>query len=309
MFASMFQCTYHIVIHCEAAPNVVLVFITFSSITKMKILYLLCLVGVVSANPIKDCKEVQLHNKPHVKHVIGLGLNRPYQLAYDHKEHKVFFSYNVGNDTEDTFQIGYIKKDHLKHENVPDVKNGFAIAVDSKDDVIYFGGSDGIYKLHLKPNSTVHKIVSGHNIWDMFFKHHLYFINYPSQHLYKCIHGKSGVEVEHQKHIHEKIYQFVIDGDDDTFITNETGLYRIKNGTEHRIFYGEPTIFRAIEVNNKGVAYFSAKDGIYVANKTSNTLDIVARIKNIFGLAFDNDDNIIYSSPYEIIKLLPERCK
>ncbi|XP_034841447.1 ommochrome-binding protein-like [Maniola hyperantus] len=276
----------------------------------MIIKLILCLLVVVRANPANsDCKEVRLNNKPHKKHVIGMGLNRPYQLAYDLKEHKVFFSYNIGDDSEDTFQIGYIKKDHIKHEDVPDVRNGFAIAVDNKDNIIFFGGSDGIYEQHLKPNSTVQKIVRNHNIWDMFFKHHLYFINYPSQHLFKCIRGKHGIETEHQKHIHEKIYQFVIDGDDDTFITNETGLYRIKNATNHRIFYGEPTIFRAIEVNNKGVAYFSAKDGIFVANKTSNTLEIVAHMKNIFGLAFDKDDNIIYSSPYEIIKLLPERCK
>ncbi|XP_023940158.2 ommochrome-binding protein-like [Bicyclus anynana] len=275
----------------------------------MKIKLILFLIVIVRAKENSECKEIHLNNVPHKKHVLGMGLNRPYQLAYDLKEHKVFFSYNVGNDTEDTFQIGFLKKGHIKHEEVPDVVNGFAIAIDNKDDVIYFGGSEGIYKHHLKPNSTVEKIVSDRNVWDMFFKHHLYFIEYPSQHLYKCVHEKSGVATEHQKHIHEKIYQFVIDGDEDIFITNETGLYRIKKNTTDRIFYGEPTVFRAIEVNNKGVAYFSAKDGIYVANKTSDTLENVARIKNIFGLAFDNDDNIIYSSPYEIIKLLPERCK
>lgn len=277
----------------------------------MQVVILLCVFALVNASEEKEnCEGVQVHDKFHKKHVIGMGLNRPYQLAYDHSEHKVFFSYNFGKDDEDLFEIGYIEKGHIKHKTIKEIENGFAIAINNKDNVIYFGGSNGIYKHHLKSNdSKVEKIISGHNVWDMFFKHNLYFIDYPAQHLYKCEHEKTGMKIQHQKHIHEKIFQFVIDGENDIFITNETGLYRIKNGTDHRIFYEGPKLFRAIEINNKGKAYFTGQNGIFIANKESNTLEKIAHIKNIFGLAFDNDDNIIYSNPSEIIKLLPEECK
>ncbi|CAH0722742.1 unnamed protein product, partial [Brenthis ino] len=173
--------------------------------------------GAKASEEKENCEGVEVHDKFHKKHVIGMGLNRPYQLAYDHSEHKVFFSYNFGKDDEDLFEIGYIEKGHIKHK-------------------------------------------------------------------------------------------FAIDGDNDIFITNETGLYRIKNGTDHRIFYEGPKLFRAIEINNKGRAYFTGQNGIFIANKESNTLEKIAHIKNIFGLAFDNDNNIIYSNPSEIIKLVPEEC-
>ncbi|XP_026484564.2 ommochrome-binding protein-like [Vanessa tameamea] len=282
----------------------------------MKILLIIFLVCVTSAksndsekSPEKKCEGIHVHDKFHKKDVIGIGLNRPYQLAYDHGDHKIFFSYNTGKDDEDSFEIGYIEKGHIKHKVLPSVENGFAIAIDNKDNLVYFGGSEGIYKQHLKTNgSKVEKVISHHNIWDMFFKHHLYFIEYPSQKLYKCEHDKTKIKIEHQKVIHEKIFQFAIDGDDDMFITNETGLYRIKNGTDHRIHYDGPKIYRAIEIDNKGVAHFSGQNGIFIVNKENDTLEKIAHIKNIFGLAFDNNNNIVYSDPHEIVKLLPEEC-
>lgn len=283
----------------------------------MKLFTILCLIGVIyseegekkSSEEKEKCDGVHVRDKFHKKQIIGMGLNRPYQLAYDHSEHKIFFSYNSGDDNKDLFEIGYIEKGHIKHKVIEEVKNGFAIAINNQNNVIYFGGSEGVYKHHLKSNdSKVSKIVSGYDVWDMFFKHHLYFIDYPSQKLYKYEHEKSGVQIGHQKHIHEKVFQFAIDGDNDIFLTNSTGLYRIKNGTDHRIFYDGPKVFRAIEINNQGEAYFSGQNGIFVANKKNDSLEKIAHIKNIFGLAFDGDDNIIYSNPSEIIKLVPEEC-
>ncbi|VVC87952.1 ommochrome-binding protein-like [Leptidea sinapis] len=262
-------------------------------------------------NETHKCEDILVHDKPHKKHIVSKGLNRPYQLAFDKHEHRIFFSHNIGSDNEDEFEIGYIEKNQMLPKTVASVINGFAIAVDNNDDVIYYGGSEGIYKENLKGmeavNDTkkVHEVVKGHNIWDMFYKHALYFITYPTQHLYKLT---SKNEIERQKHVHEEIYQFAIDGHDDTFITNETGLFLIKNETKERILYKGPKVFRAIEINNKGTAYFSGKNGIYVANKTHHALDLVVKVKNIFGLAFDNDDNIIYSNPHAIVKLLPGKC-
>ncbi|CAH2099740.1 unnamed protein product [Euphydryas editha] len=285
----------------------------------MKNFLMLCFVCLIAAATLSDansstadkekCEGIHVRDKFHKKVVIGMGLNRPYQLAYDHHNHKIFFSYNIGKDDEDSFEIGYIEKGHIKHKVLKEVENGFAIAINNNDNVVYFGGSDGIYKLHLKTNDSVtEKILSHQNIWDMFFKHHLYFIVYPSQKLYKYEHSKNKTKPEHQKSIHEKIFQFAIDGDDDKFITNETGLYRIKNGTDHRIFYEGPKIYRAIEIDNKGVAHFSGQNGIFVANKKNDTLEKIAHVKNIFGLAFDSNNNIIYSDPHEIVKLVPEEC-
>ncbi|KAI5631207.1 hypothetical protein NE865_16068 [Phthorimaea operculella] len=249
------------------------------------------------------------------KEVLAQGLNRPYQLSYHRKKHEIFFSNNVGNDTEDKFEIR-----RLYHNGtdvtIEEVENGFATAIDEENQIAFFGGSSGVYKMDLE-DGKITRILEKYDIWDMFFKKHLYFIEYPEQKLYKYTPNKKKAsknkkkeyEAVHEQWIHEKVYQFVIDGDNDVFITNETGLFMIKNGTEHRIRINGETVFRAIEINHKGEAFFAGKNGIHVVRKPEHTLDEIAHVKNIFGLTFDNDGMIIYSDPLKIIKLLPSECK
>lgn len=254
------------------------------------------------------CEGVHVHGKVHRRHVIMNGINRPYQLAIYNHEHKIFFSYNVGEDTKDTFAIGFVKINDTMVTEINGIKNGFAVAVDEHNKTAYFGGNDGIYADNLEKSHLKH-IVKNRDIWDLqIFNHHLYFIQYPSQRLHKYnFHAKN---VTLQEHIQEKIYQFAIDGDGDTFITTRDGLFEIKNGTNDRIPYQKgPKVFRAIEVNHKGVAHFCGQSGIYVAHKANHTLIEIASIRNIFGLTFDSEDNIIYSNPHEIVKLLPHDCK
>lgn len=280
----------------------------------MKPLLILCVIAIISAKESKKneskCEGIHIRDKFHRKQVLGMGLNRPYQLSYDQTEHRVYFSYNVGKDNEDSFEIGYLIKGHHEHRVLKTVENGFATAIDNKNGILYIGSNEGIFKKHLKTNgSEVERVITKHDVWDIFFKDHLYFITYPAQHLYKIITEKDKKIAEREKHIHEKIYQFAIDGDNDIYITNDTGLYRIKNGTKDRVWYEGPTVYRAIEINNKGIAHFSAQNAIYVPNKTNHSLEKIAHIKNLFGITFDSDDNIIYSDPHEIVKLLPENCK
>lgn len=253
------------------------------------------------------CEGVHVHGKLHKRHVIMNGINRPYQLAIYNHEHKIFFSYNVGEDTKDTFGIAFVKINDTMPTDIDGIKNGFAVAVDEHNKTAFFGGNDGIYADDQTKSNGLKHIVKDRDIWDMFYKHNLYFIQYPSQRLHKYDFKEK--KVTPQEHISEKIYQFAIDGDGDTFITTRDGLFDIKDGADSRIPYAGPKVFRAIEINHKGVAHFCAKNGIYVANKKNHTLIEIASIKNIFGLTFDSSDNMIYSNPHEIVKLLPHDCE
>uniref|UniRef100_A0A2A4K3H5 Ommochrome-binding protein-like n=1 Tax=Heliothis virescens TaxID=7102 RepID=A0A2A4K3H5_HELVI len=254
------------------------------------------------------CEGVHVHGKLHKRHVIMNGINRPYQLAMYNHEHKIYFSYNVGEDTQDTFGIAYVKINDTMPTEIKGIKNGFAVAVDEHNKIVYFGGSDGIYSHNLTHPEGLKHLVKDRDIWDMqYLDHHLYFIQYPSQRLHKYDAKEHNVSL--QEHIKGKIYQFVIDGDGDTFITTRDGLFEIKKGANHRIPYEGPKVFRAIEVNHNGVAHFCAKSAIYVAHKANHTLIEIASIKNIFGITFDSEDHIIYSNPHEIVKLVPHDCK
>lgn len=254
------------------------------------------------------CHGVHVNGTLHRRRVIMNGINRPYQLAMYNAEHKIFFSYNDGEDTKDTFGIAFVKINDTMPTQINGIKNGFAVAIDEHNKTVYFGGSEGIYADNLEKSNGSKHIVKGRDIWDLqVFNHILYFIEYPSQRLHKYNVEEKNITIQH--HIHEKIYQFAIDGDGDTFITTKDGLFEVKEGANNRIPYTGPKVFRAIEVNHKGIAHFCAKSAIYVAHKKNHTLIEIASIKNIFGLTFDSSDNIIYSNPHEIVRLLPHDCK
>ncbi|CAG9782883.1 unnamed protein product [Diatraea saccharalis] len=277
----------------------------------MKLQLLLIITHTVFAQHDKDKKErilenIDIDHRPHERKIIIDGIDRPYQLAYHAKENRqeiVYFSYNCGLFNESTFEVGYAVNGTPVPVPIKGVKNGFATAINVKDNVIYYGGSDGIYRQNLSdPISEVVHLEHKYNVWDLFYKDHLYFITFPKKRLYKY---KTLNYSEIQTHIREKIYQFAIDGEGDTFITNKTGLFMIKNGTNHRIHIKGATVFRAIAVNKKGEVHLCGRNEIYVVHKTKRVLREIAKIKNIFGLTFDIDNNIIYSDPHQIVRLVP----
>lgn len=258
------------------------------------------------SNKNDECENsVLVKGKKHKKVVWVENIDRPYQLAfYQHKE-ILFYSYNVGIEEEDTFKIAYLHKHSYEHHDL-EIENGFATAVDDENHVVYFGGNLGIYKYHPDKNRTrAEKILSKYNVWTMFFRKKLYFIKYPIQRLYELdVHHNKSIP-ERVKHIHEKIYLYGIDGNHHQYITNDTGLYQIKNGSSERIRYHGEHVFRGMAVDKKGEIYFCGKHGIFVANHHNHTLQEILHVRNIFGLTFDNHNNIIYSNPYEIVTLYP----
>lgn len=288
---------------------------TFScNFIKMNVILILSLFGVVSANINPKCEGKYVRQVFNKMDVIEQGLNRPYQLSYYEKKHEIFFSNNAGDITEDKFEIRRLNGSaaNITNVKIDGVENGFAIAIDNENNEAYFGGSDGIHLYDLKEDK-LKKIIDNHDIWDMFFRKHLYFITYPGQRLYAEFRKKhfkqSEWKASRMNWINEKIYQFAIDRDDDMFFTNVTGLFLIKNGTQHRKHITGETVFRCIEVDNQGEAHFCGKNAIFVVNKSTHALEEIAYVKNIFGLTFDPNGHIIYSNPTKIVKLTPSVCK
>ncbi|XP_028175967.1 ommochrome-binding protein-like [Ostrinia furnacalis] len=261
---------------------------------------------------------INVHGKPHMELTVIDGVNRPHQLSYYKRRaaklfQEVYFSYNVEQQNESTSTIGYIGFQVPRPGNptarihkISSVKNGFATAIDYANNVIYLGGSEGIYEQNLMLGglSEPHLFIPNRNIWDLFFKDNLYFIEFPSRRLYKVVQVNNKTESV-QSHIHEKLYQFVIDGDGDTFLSNKSGLFMIRKDTNNRIHIKGAKAFRAFKVSRKGVAYFCGKNKIYVADKEKESLVKIASIKNITGLTFDYDNNMYFSDPHRIAKLLP----
>lgn len=251
----------------------------------------------------KKCDTIEIQGKQHSKFTWLQNIDHPYHLAFDKHKEMLYFSYNYGSNEEDTFQVAYVEKKAPHKVHNISIANGFATAIDQENHVVYIGADRGIYKYH--PDKHENKKINNKNIWSMFLKKELYFITYPKQQLYKInVHKNESKSSKVKHNIDGKIYLYGIDGNNNEYFTNNTGLYKIKNGTNDIIHYEGEKIFRALAVNNKGEIHFAGKNGIYVTHKHNHTLEEIAHIRNIFGLTFDQDDNIIYSDAHNIITVL-----
>lgn len=255
----------------------------------------------------EECGSVTIRGKPHKRDVWVRDLKCPYQLSFYKEQDILFYTYDVGIENEDTFEIAYYLKHNKTSHIIHNVTNGFATAIDQENHTIYIGSNSGIYKCNPKETNMtiIHKFISKFNIWSLIFKKHLYFISYPSQRLFEVKENNGNHSVFKVHEIKERIYHYAIDGNENQYIVNKTGLYKI-NATLHRTLIDDKKVFTCMTADNKGEIHFCDRhSGIYVHNKHNNTLDIVVNINNVYGLTFDKNNTMIVSNNKEIVSFVP----
>ncbi|XP_030032763.1 ommochrome-binding protein-like [Manduca sexta] len=255
----------------------------------------------------KVCDGIIINGTYHEQEILHRDLDRPFLLSVDHSTNDLYFSYNVKVD-EDDFRSARLNLNSKEFKNIEGVSNGFAQAVDPSTNDIYIGGSDGIYKYDPRNNKAELFAQRGMNIWTLYYKDFLYFSNFPSQFLYVLIDGKSERLAELQD---TKVEHFVIDNEDVMFYTNNTGLYGHKKGTLDSVLYKEigSIGIRALTTDINGNVYACFSDGVYAVRKATQSLEKIFDIDDAFGLAFDNNNNIVYSDAVKLIRLRPNRSK
>lgn len=280
----------------------------FRSQAKMKLILLLSCIILVQAAVIKEedsCDGVVVNGVYHDGEVLKAELDRPYSLAVDRTTDTLYFSYSIQNE-DNMSKSAKIDLKTKEFKTIDDVPNGFAQAIDQKSHEVYIGGCDGVYKY----NPTSHKSefigVKGANIWNIFYKDVLYYSEFPSQFLYTFSDGQSTRFVDLQD---TKVDGFIIDDDDEIFFTNATGFYGQKKGTDNATLYMELSDngARGITTDMKGQVYVCFQEAIFVVNKKKQELDKVADMYDAFGLAFDNENNMIYADATKVVRLTPNR--
>lgn len=93
------------------------------------------------------------------------------------------------------------------------------------------------------------------------------------------------------------------------FFTNATGLYSQAKGTKNAVLYEEFPIVRGLTTDVNGNVYVCLSDGIYAVNKEKLVLEKVLNVDDAFGLAFDNDNNIVYADATRLVRLKPSKSK
>ncbi|XP_068624524.1 ommochrome-binding protein-like [Battus philenor] len=278
----------------------------------MQILILLSTLAAIQSAAVseeKECEGVIIDGVYHDKEVLKTDLDRPYSLAVDFGTNILYFSYSL-KKTDDVFKSVKINLYTKEYSEVEGIDNGFVHTVDQNNHVPYIGTSQGIYKYNYTTRtSAIVYGASDSDIWEIYFKDALYYSDFPSQFLYVLKYGESMrfKELEHTKVIH-----FAIDKDDVMFFTNGTGLYSQPIGTEDAYLYeklenGERV--RGFANDLKGNVYACFQDGIYKVDTATGTLKLIVPVDDAFGVAFDANNNIVYSDYQSVIHLKPNKNK
>ncbi|CAH2098593.1 unnamed protein product [Euphydryas editha] len=256
---------------------------------------------------VKPCDGVMINGTYHEIEELKTGIDRPYMLAVDYSTNTVYFSYSLNSDN-DGFKTASINLNTKVFADLNGINNGFAQAVDPKNDEVYVGGSDGIYKYNKTAKSAELFTAKGSNIWNIFIKDRLYYSDFPSQFLYVYLNGES---VRYKDLEDTKVDFFIIDKDDTIFFTNATGLYSQQKGTKDATLYQEFPVngVRGLTTNINGDPFACFEDGIYKIDKSDVSLKKIIEIDDAFGLAFDKDSNIVYSDATKLIRLKPNKDK
>lgn len=272
----------------------------------MKLLIILSSLIAIQARTVKrqsECNIITINGTNYEIESLYKDLDRPFLLAVDHSTNVLYFSYSVKVD-EDEFRSARLNLNTKEFKNIEGVNNGFAQTIDQKSHNIYIGGSTGLYKYNYGEDKAEFIGANNVNIWTIFFKDVLYYSTYPSQFLYTFIDGESTRFVDLED---TKVDNFVIDNEDIIFFTNNTGLYSQKKGTKDAKLYKEFTVVgvRGLTVDLNGNVYACLQDGIYAVKKSDNSLERVLYVDDAFGVAFDNDNNIVYSDATSVFRLKP----
>lgn len=227
------------------------------------------------------------------------NLGRPYNLVLHKFSNILFFSHTIHNGTEVDFEImsyDMSKKEIQKVEGIP---GGYAIAYDPGNDDVYFGGHDGIYKYNFLNKSAEFFAEEGKSIWGLFVRKNFYYIEYPTQKLYVLVNEKF---VQVAEAVNIEVDNFFVSKHNDIYFANKTALYKVEKNSKNTIVLSDEITVRQIVEDSYGDIYFSG-NGIYVENKPYFSVKKVADI-DVFGIAFDENDYVMYSDRNAIYRLV-----
>ncbi|XP_053619706.1 ommochrome-binding protein-like isoform X2 [Plodia interpunctella] len=246
-----------------------------------------------------SCDSVKIRGTWYIKVVIWKDVIRPMNLNVHKSSNTLFFSYSVSDTIVDVdSQIAYIHLNRDEFGAVSGVIGGCAIAIDQYDDIIYLGGSHGIYTYNMYTKLTDPYKGDNINIWSLFYNRNLFCITFPKQKLYVEIDGNFAPVREFERC---EVDQFFANNKY-MFFANKTGLFSYNvNRSRAEIIQNVISVRQITEDNNENI-YVCSNLGTFLL-KDGKLIKFI-NLKSIYGIAFDNDDNIIYSSDREIVKLV-----
>ncbi|KOB70521.1 Uncharacterized protein OBRU01_15178 [Operophtera brumata] len=252
------------------------------------------------------CDGLIFNDVYYEKETLFNRLGKPYNLVMHKYSGVIFFSSTLRNESLLDFGITACHVDKKNCIEISGIPGGYAIAYDSDNDDIYFGGHDGIYKYNFQTDKADFFGEKGKSIWGLFVKNYLYYIEYPSQKLF-VYKDKKYVELPQAKNTEVDI--FFISKNNDVYFSNNTALMKNERGTKDLLFLDDQLVIRQIAEDEFGDVYFVASDGVYIEDKPYAKIKKIADIDQAFGLTFDVNERVIFSDKDSINRLNPSQYR
>lgn len=238
------------------------------------------------------------------KHIILADANVPSKLSIDRLSNTLFFCINADEFSDQSFHLVVLDLNTGLNAIIPGIQNGFASAVEPEG-AVYLGGSNGIFEFNYRTFDVYGTaILKGVDIFDMYFHKYLYFVETATQNLFVW---KNGGKTSIKELEGYGIQHFLVNNFEDILFVNSSGVYMLRKGTKLPITFGGASTtahFRGMTADINGLPYLIAQDGIYTIDMTQRHVVKTIPMENIFGLAFDKDNNMVYSDERSVVKLI-----
>lgn len=249
----------------------------------------------------KPCNRFKIGDNYFEKELVWTGIGRPYNLNAHRRSNTIFFSYSTVDRFEDVdFQLAYVDIDSKLPQNIAGIRGGCAVTINQKTDDIYLGGIEGIYKYNMVTKIADFYSEAGKNIWSLSYNRNLFYISYPDQKLFIEVNGKFAVVKEFK---YFEVDHFHVSNKGWIYFANSSGLFTYDNYKMKVYVLNNLLTVRQMAEDAEGNMYICAASGVYVITKDNKTLKQVIDLKNLHGLTFDRENNIIFSDESSIIRL------
>nr|QTY40894.1 venom polypeptide precursor [Doratifera vulnerans] len=277
----------------------------------MQFLAVLCCVAAVVASGAggpADC-GVTFDGSSYRKEVVAANLVLASNLAVDHKANVLYYTnYDAEKGIYESAKVNLNTKEISKIE---ELAGPCSFAVDQQHNTVYAGcgafkeiGKPGLHRYDDKVGRFTLIGEETKYIQFVYYKDILYYSPHPSLQLHTFVNGRSAPV----KDLASEVDQLVIDKDNDKIFYNDDGLYQQKSGSSELVHYPATNSSMALAVDAAGEAYVCdfKSDAIYRLDKAAAGLTKLLDASWCRGLAFDKENNMIYSDSEnnKIVRLL-----
>lgn len=249
----------------------------------------------------RSCDGIIVHNIKHEKEILKHDIDSAYQLAIDYDTNTLFFSFSTPHDSSDVFKSAYLNLKNNEYGIITGIPGGFANSVDNRKHKVYLGGNNGIYSFDFDTKRAFYISDSDKNIWQLFYKNKLYFTEYPNE---KAYYYENGVSKKVPELEETRAMLLAVDNNENIFFSNSSGLYCYKSDKSKIISVGEYNV-NGFTSDINGNLFFSTPEGLYSIN--GQEIKLLANIDNVYGLAIEGDNSIIYADMNSIVRLKPTK--